>query len=390
MAQQKRKTKGFWYWIFIGLWFEPLKWFFIGMLKLIKWFVTHLPGWIERTTSFVELRLERSGKRYSHTRIKNLVSLGFLLAIAASCFAMGAMAQSTPASESAPQFTDQPTNTATFLLLVTPTENFTATSFFTPTSKFTPTSIITPTVTLPSNSLGIGCVPKTTLRQTGVVTKIVDGDTIHVEIDGVDYVVRYIGVDSPETGAAFAQNASDLNTKLVEGKTVTLIKDVSETDRFDRLLRYVFVDNLFVNYEMVARGFAIAGTWKPDVACDEVFRSAQANAKSNQSGMWAVSVATATETMAKVPTATIAKVPTATIVIEPTMVPVNTTTCSQGCTTPPPGCDIKGNINNEGEKIYHMPGQRYYDKTKISPEKGERWFCTENEAIKNGWRKSKV
>ncbi len=53
-------------------------------------------------------------------------------------------------------------------------------------------------------------------------------------------------------------------------------------------------------------------------------------------------------------------------------------------------CLIKGNINNKGEKIYHMPGQKYYDKTIIEPEKGERWFCTEQEATTDGWRKSKV
>jgi micrococcal nuclease len=343
MAQQKRKTKGFWYWIFIGLWFEPLKWFVIGMFKLIKWFVTHLPGWIERTTSFVELRLERSGKRYSHTRIKNFVSLGFLLAIAASCFAMGAMAQSAPASESGPQFTDQPTNTATFLLLVTPTENFTPTSIFTPTSKFTSTSVITPTVTLPSNSLGIGCVPKTTLRQTGVVTKIVDGDTIHVEIEGVNYVVRYIGVDSPETGSAIASSATTYNTQLVRGQTVTLIKDVSETDRYDRLLRYVFVGNKFVNFEMVTSGFAAAGTWKPDVACDQEFYAAQTRAKSSQLGMWAAAAALAVAQ----PLPATAVIPTNPVAVDPTVVPtVRPSNCDAAypdfcIPSPPPDLDCK-------------------------------------------------
>ena len=64
--------------------------------------------------------------------------------------------------------------------------------------------------------------------------------------------------------------------------------------------------------------------------------------------------------------------------------------CPFGCTYHPPGCDIKGNISiSSGEKIYHVPGGRYYDETVISPEYGERWFCTEQEAINNGWRKSK-
>jgi hypothetical protein len=52
-------------------------------------------------------------------------------------------------------------------------------------------------------------------------------------------------------------------------------------------------------------------------------------------------------------------------------------------------CDIKGNISvDSGEKIYHVPGQRYYDQTQISPEYGERWFCTEAEALDAGWRKA--
>lgn len=52
-------------------------------------------------------------------------------------------------------------------------------------------------------------------------------------------------------------------------------------------------------------------------------------------------------------------------------------------------CRIKGNISSKGERIYHTPGGRWYDKTKISPLKGERWFCSEAEAQKAGWRRSK-
>ncbi|MGO8065817.1 succinoglycan biosynthesis protein exoi [Rhizobium leguminosarum] len=54
-------------------------------------------------------------------------------------------------------------------------------------------------------------------------------------------------------------------------------------------------------------------------------------------------------------------------------------------------CDIKGNISTEtGERIFHVPGQKYYSQTKISPQSGERWFCSEFEAWAAGWRKSKV
>jgi hypothetical protein len=62
--------------------------------------------------------------------------------------------------------------------------------------------------------------------------------------------------------------------------------------------------------------------------------------------------------------------------------------CPEGCREPPPGCDIKGNIRRE--RIYHLPGQLWYDETVIDPGQGERWFCTEEEAIANGWRRAKV
>ena len=53
-------------------------------------------------------------------------------------------------------------------------------------------------------------------------------------------------------------------------------------------------------------------------------------------------------------------------------------------------CNIKGNVNTRGERIYHVPGQEYYDETRIVAAHGERWFCSEEEARAAGWRKSKV
>lgn len=64
--------------------------------------------------------------------------------------------------------------------------------------------------------------------------------------------------------------------------------------------------------------------------------------------------------------------------------------CPKGCTVQLPGCDIKGNISIERrERIYHVRGQQNYDDTIIAPEYGERWFCTEEEAVENGWRRAK-
>jgi hypothetical protein len=69
--------------------------------------------------------------------------------------------------------------------------------------------------------------------------------------------------------------------------------------------------------------------------------------------------------------------------------PEYTSSCPQGCYAPPYGCTIKGNVSfYTKEKIYHMPGDPYYDQTTINTDYGERWFCTEAEARENGWRRA--
>lgn len=134
------------------------------------------------------------------------------------------------------------------------------------------------------------CVPQGTTRQTGVVVWIADGDTIRVRLDdGNIFPVRYIGMDTPEDtthGDPFAIEATMKNWELVNGKTVTLVKDVSETDQYNRLLRYVFVDDIFVNYELVKLGYAQAATYPPDVACADTFKNAQHEAKLAGIGLW--------------------------------------------------------------------------------------------------------
>ncbi len=52
----------------------------------------------------------------------------------------------------------------------------------------------------------------------------------------------------------------------------------------------------------------------------------------------------------------------------------------------PAGCPIKGNINAQGERIYHAPWSHWYERTRVNVAKGERWFCSEGEAIAAGWR----
>ena len=186
--------------------------------------------------------------------------------------------------------TSTPTRTSTD----TPTSTITPTSTLTPTSTITPTSIISFTTSdtlAPSTMLptidSAGCVPKDTTREVGKFTRVIDGATIEVWINGSDYRVRYIGIDMPESDQLFEQNAKAKNVLLVSGKIVTLVKDVSETDQYGRLLRYVFVGDLFVNYELVHSGYAIAATYLPDVACAEIFIAADLDARTQQRGLWA-------------------------------------------------------------------------------------------------------
>lgn len=123
-----------------------------------------------------------------------------------------------------------------------------------------------------------------------LVVRIVDGDTI--ELEG-GQKVRYIGVDTPESVSTkqsvecFGKEASAKNKELVVGKKVRLEKDVSETDRYGRLLRYVYLeDNTFVNDYMVRQGYAYAYTYPPDVKHSKQFVDAQKEAKENGRGLW--------------------------------------------------------------------------------------------------------
>jgi micrococcal nuclease len=156
-----------------------------------------------------------------------------------------------------------------------------------PTATLTlvPTEVMTPTVTLPAGGAA-QCIPTCTLRQVATVTRIVDGDTIDVAIEGVTYRVRYIGIDTPEVGQEFSAEATAKNTALVGNRTVTLVRDVSEVDRYDRLLRYVLNGDVFVNHELVRSGYAYASTYPPDVACSTTFAQAQGQATTAGIGLW--------------------------------------------------------------------------------------------------------
>lgn len=121
------------------------------------------------------------------------------------------------------------------------------------------------------------------------VARVIDGDTIELE---TGQKVRYIGIDTPETVApnkpdgCFGKDAANKNRELVEGKQVRLEKDVNDTDRYGRLLRYVYVDDIFVNEYLVRQGYAFAVSYPPDISKQEILREAENEAKTHLRGLW--------------------------------------------------------------------------------------------------------
>ncbi len=120
---------------------------------------------------------------------------------------------------------------------------------------------------------------------TAVCTRVIDGDTI--ELDSGEHV-RYIGIDTPEMRPleAWAEAATKANRELVEGKTVLVVPGVQQRDRYGRLLAYVWVDDVFVNEELVRRGYARVATYPPNVRYQERFLAAEREARGADRGLW--------------------------------------------------------------------------------------------------------
>lgn len=151
------------------------------------------------------------------------------------------------------------------------------------------TNTPSPTLAAPKTQTPIPVTTASKAAELAVVIKVIDGDTVELESGEK---VRYIGIDTPELHhpqkgvECYGKEASDANTSLVLGKTVRLQKDVSETDRYGRLLRYVWLEDTLVNETLVAEGYARAVSYPPDTLYQQKFIAAQSDAMKRKSGAW--------------------------------------------------------------------------------------------------------
>lgn len=151
--------------------------------------------------------------------------------------------------------------------------------------QITETPILSsPTVSPPIPSQTI------TTESFGTVTKVVDGDTIDVNINGIIYRVRYIGMNTPETNEVCGNDATTANSALVANQSIRLMKDLSEVDRYGRLLGYVYVGDLFVNAELIKQGWAEAAAYPPDVTYASYFEELELQAASANLACYATGV----------------------------------------------------------------------------------------------------
>lgn len=247
--------------------------------------------------------------------------------------------------------------------------------------------------------------------ETVSVTKGIDGDTIGVTTkDGQYQKVRLIGVNTPESTTQheqYGEDASNYTKSQLVGKIVYLEKDTGDKDTYNRLLRYVWIEppteitdteikNKMFNAILAYNGYAQQMTVQPNVKYAEYFKNFCADARNNSRGLWAINIngTTKGDTIAQVDNSSAGSdvgastSSTSTSSTSQTTInnESNTSQNSSGASSSISAGNgkIKGNINSKGEKIYHVPGGAYYDRTNA-----EEYFDTVEEAEAAGYRASK-
>lgn len=239
-----------------------------------------------------------------------------------------------------------------------------------------------------------------------VVKRVIDGDTFETTINGKTERVRLIGVDTPEstkTVEPYGKEASAFTKKQLTGKTVYLEKDVQERDKYGRLLAYVWLEppskiddatirQKMFNARLLLDGYANTMTIAPNVKYADKFRVYEREAREANRGLWAIpttqqqtasnKAASSTSTSNKTTSSSSTSNKTASN--QPASANKPRSVKGTGGYDCPPGYPVKGNINSKGEKIYHVPGGQFYDRTKP-----EYCFCTPADAEAAGFRASK-
>lgn len=185
--------------------------------------------------------------------------------------------------------------------------------------------------------------------QSFTVTEVVDGDTIKLN-DG--RTIRYISIDAPEEEKCFAQEAKRINSDLVLGKKVRLEMDTNEMDRFGRYLAYVYLqegkEKISANEYLLAEGAGEFFLDTVNLRYQDILVQAAEKAHQENKGLW------------------------------------------QACAPDPKkGCQIKGNLDRLDKRWYHLPSFRHYEATEVNLEHGDRWFCTEEDALSAGFEKAR-
>jgi len=235
--------------------------------------------------------------------------------------------------------------------------------------------------------------PETYLPAT--LLKVVDGDTIKVRLEGGPITVRLHGIDAPEANQALGQAATKALRARVEGESLE-IEPIGQNDGFGRMVAKVFIRGDDINARMVESGYAWAyRRYLRREPGDKLYCHLEAEARAAGRGLWvgspddwqppwefrakdrdgaAPGINYAHETTERCISAIGRKAP-APARLQSAVAPA-----------PDPACRIKGNINARGERIYHVPGANSYAATRIDPGRGERWFCSVDEAERAGWR----
>ncbi len=196
------------------------------------------------------------------------------------------------------------------------------------------------------------------------VKRVIDGDTFLLA-DGD--VVRMLGVDTPEEKECYYSEAKEMLVKLLEGKNVELRKDVTGVDDFGRLLRYVILpnnnplqNNILVDEYMVREGYGDMQNNPRDKLYNGVLLEAREQAEKERKGIWGACEYLPSEHS------------------------------QESMDAPSESCTIKGNISTgEFGKTYFLKECNNYEQVKVDPTRGEKYFCSEEEAIKEGFVKAR-